>query len=365
MRLGHDGLTTGTTYYAGHGSGNTTWGPIMGGPGSRKLKTWSNGDYYNANNTQDDLDRITSLNGFSYRADDHGNTFAVATPLEITETTDFTSFGIIEQNNDVDLFSFETVGGNVSFEIHPYLTHPNLDLWAGIYDSAGSLLAQSNPSDNVSASFTDVALGAGTFFLKVEGVGSHGFYNASLDRVFDPGEPDYTGPETDVPWAVPDPTGYSDYGSVGQYWISGTRSDVAVDRIAIAPDNSVRAEGDSGATPFTFLVTRSGNLEPAVEVAYSVVAAVPEADNNNYAFTVEPNDFGGTAFPGGTVTIESGQSSAVLTIMVEGDTEFERDELFRVILSDPKTGWTIEESTAAGRFSVTKRPLGSLRSIPR
>ncbi len=358
VRLGHDGLSTGTTYYAGHGSGNTTWGPIMGGPGSRKLKTWSNGDYYNANNTQDDLDRITSLNGFSYRADDHGNTFAVATPLEIAETTNFTSFGIIEQNNDVDLFSFETVGGNVSFEIHPYLAHPNLDLWAGIYDSAGSLLAQSNRSDNVSASFTDVALGAGKFFLKIEGVGSHGFYNASLDRVFDPGEPDYTGPETDVPWAVPSPTGYSDYGSVGQYWISGTRSDVAVDRIAIAPDNSVRAEGDSDATPFTFVVTRSGNLEPAVEVAYSVVAAVPEADNNNYAFTVEPNDFGGAAFPSGTVTIEPGQPSAVLTVMVAGDTEFERDELFRVILSDPQTGWTIEESTAEGTVLSDESAVG-------
>ena len=60
-------------------------------------------------------------------------------------------------------------------DIHPLLTHPNLDIWAGIYDSSGTLIAQSNPSNNVSASFTDVALGAGKFFLRVEGVGTHGF----------------------------------------------------------------------------------------------------------------------------------------------------------------------------------------------
>ena len=80
--LGHDGLSGGTAYYGGHGSGDVTWGPIMGGPGDRTLKTWSNGDYYNASNQQDDLDVITTENGFSYRPDDYGNTFATSFPLE-------------------------------------------------------------------------------------------------------------------------------------------------------------------------------------------------------------------------------------------------------------------------------------------
>jgi hypothetical protein len=209
----------------------------------------------------------------------------------------------------------------------------------------------------VSASFSNVALGGGQFFLKVEGVGSHGFHNATLDKVFDPGEPEYTGPETGVPWAVPSPTGYSDYGSVGQYWISGTRSDVAADRIAIEPLDSVRAEGDSGSTPFTFLVTRSGDQGPEIVVSYSVLATVPDADNN-YPFTVDAEDFSGAALPGGTFTIDAGQSSAVLTVLVASDSNFERDESFRVVLSDPQSGWTLSESTAEGTIVTDESSVG-------
>ncbi len=358
MRLGHDGISGGTSYYGGHGSGNTTWGPIMGGPGSRKVKTWSNGEYFQANNQEDDVDRITTINGFSYRADDHGNTFAVATPLTIDSRTELSAFGIVEQSFDVDLFSFETVGGNVSFDIHPHPTHPNLDIWAGIYDSTGSLIAQSNPSNNVSASFTNVALAAGKFFLRVEGVGTHGHYNAALDKVFDPGEADYTGPETEPPWAVANPSGYSDYASIGQYWITGTRAAATTNLIDIQPLDSVKAEGDSGPTPFTFEVSRVGNVGSEVQVAYRVVKWTPEADNNNFASTVDGDDFVGGTLPAGTVTIPSGATNTTLTIDVQGETDFERDEYFRVLLSQPTTGWTISESSAEATILSDETSVG-------
>lgn len=358
LNLSHDGLTNGTTYYAGHGSGDTSWGPIMGGPGSRDLKTWSIGDYYNANQMQDDLDRISSLNGFTYREDDHGDSIGTATPLEIDSTTDLSAFGIIEQNTDVDMFSFETSGGDVSFNIHPFVTHPNLDVWAGIYDSSGTLLHESNPSDNVSASFTNVTLAAGEFFLRVEGVGTHGSYNPALDAVFDPGEPDYTGPENGIPWDESGPTGYSDYASLGQYWITGTRAAAGTDTVSITPINAVQSEGDSGSTSFTFEVSRVGDNASALQLAYTVETATPESDNNVHPHTVSDNDFVAGVLPSGTVTIAAGQNSETLTIDIDGDTDFERDEHFRVVLSQPPTGWTISNSTAPATILTDETSVG-------
>lgn len=359
VRLGHDGISGGTTYYAGHGSSNTTWGPIMGGPGSRKVKTWSNGDYFNANNQQDDLDRISSLNGFSYRVDDHGNTFAVATPLEVSGGTSVSDFGVIERTNDVDVFAFRTIGGNVSFDIKPYVAHPNLDVWAGIYDSSGELVSESNPFNNVSASFTDVALTEGDYYLKIDGVGTHGFHNPLLDAVFDPGEADYTGPETEIPWAVSGPTGYSDYASVGQYWITGTLPEPSSDLIEIQAIDSVKMEGAVGeTTAFTFEISRTGDTSGPVDVDYSVQTASPESDNNNYAFTVDQQDFQAMVLPAGTVTIPANETSTTLTIEVQGDGDFERNEFFDVTIGNASPGWTITESTAQGTILSDEASIG-------
>ena len=55
MGLSHDGTTDGNEYYRGHGSGDTSWGPIMGASYGRNVTQWSKGDYYLANNTQDDI----------------------------------------------------------------------------------------------------------------------------------------------------------------------------------------------------------------------------------------------------------------------------------------------------------------------
>src|SRR6185503_6068267 len=79
LGLSHDGKTDGTSYYGGHGSGDTSWGPIMGTGYGRNVSQWSRGEYYLANNTQDDLATIAGK--LAYRADDHGNTQASATAL--------------------------------------------------------------------------------------------------------------------------------------------------------------------------------------------------------------------------------------------------------------------------------------------
>jgi hypothetical protein len=189
LGLSHDG-GPGTQYYRGHGSGPTGWAPIMGS-GNRELTQWSNGNYPGANQLQNDLQIITTVNGFGYRADDYGNTTGTATAFSLNGTSLFGS-GIIERNTDLDVFSFATAGGAVSFDIDPAPEGPNLDVLAILYDVNGGEIARSNPSGSLSASF-NLNLAAGRYYLAIDGGGE----------------------------SSPAP-GYNDYGSLGQYTVTGT-----------------------------------------------------------------------------------------------------------------------------------------------
>ncbi len=214
LGLTHDGAATPTEYYGGHGgAGPTSWGTIMGAAwvgNDENLTQWSKGQYFGANNTQDDLATITNGNGFTYAADDHGNGFTAATAL--TGLT-FSSFGVVERNTDIDMFRFDTGAGLVSFNIvnasrayinsggsytSDYLTArgANLDIAASLFRADGSLVQTFNPADLTTASFS-INLAAGTYYLGIDGVG----FGTPLAST---------------------PTGYTDYGSLGQYMVSGT-----------------------------------------------------------------------------------------------------------------------------------------------
>ncbi|MGG5809358.1 Calx-beta domain-containing protein [Falsiroseomonas sp. CW058] len=83
-------------------------------------------------------------------------------------------------------------------------------------------------------------------------------------------------------------------------------------------------EGQSGATPVTFTVTRTGDAGAAASVAWNVTGAGATA-----------SDFAGGVLPGGTVSFAAGQSSATITVEVAGDRDLEGDEGFAVALSAP------------------------------
>ena len=63
--LGHDGLNN-QSYHPGSGTGSTAWGPIMGAPFGHNIVHWSQGEYDGSTNSQDDLEIITTRNGFGY-----------------------------------------------------------------------------------------------------------------------------------------------------------------------------------------------------------------------------------------------------------------------------------------------------------
>jgi hypothetical protein len=225
MGLTHDGKTGGSDYYGGHGSGETSWGPVMGTGYNRNVSQWSKGEYYQASNTQDDLATIAGK--LSYRADDHSGTAGSATPLVVgsggiiavtTPETDPANSsnankGRIERSTDVDVFSFTTGAGPISLTIATWVVPGgktrggNVDLVAELRNAEGTLLVANNAPDRTGA-VIQTNLVEGVYYLTVKSAGV-GSPTAST------------------------PSGYTSYGSIGQYFISG----------AVVPNNIILPPG--------------------------------------------------------------------------------------------------------------------------
>jgi Ca2+-binding RTX toxin-like protein len=278
LGLSHDGRSSPAQgYYRGHGSGQTGWAPIMGTGYYQNLTQWSKGEYGSANNTQDDLQIITTNNGFSYRADDTGNTIATAKRLTVLSSTTLIGSGIIERNTDIDYYSFTTVANTITITVNPFTRGPNLDIWAGLYNSGGTLIASSNPPDLLSASIT-ISVAAGTYYLAIDGVGK----------------------------GDPLSTGYTDYGSLGQYFI-----EVIGNEIVYGSPGDDTLEGLNGNYTLigysgndTYIVDRTTNtiIENAGEgtdtISSSVtfsLAALPNIENLTLTGTAAINGTGNAA----------------------------------------------------------------------
>jgi len=190
LGLSHDGQTTGVEYYTGHGN----WAPIMGVGYNRSIVQWSRGEYANANNTEDDLARML-LFGALYRADDHGDDLGTARPLHGVQPF---IWGIIGNRTDVDFFTFESGAGRTTITASPAARGPDLRVQLSLYDSNGSLLLSTNVADSPN-------LSAGTLPVTISQVLPAGTYYASVDG---------------IGFGNPLNTGYSDYGSLGQYTLA-------------------------------------------------------------------------------------------------------------------------------------------------
>jgi len=88
-----------------------------------------------------------------------------------------------------------------------------------------------------------------------------------------------------------------------------------------ASQGVTHGEGDSGATPFTYVLNRSGDTSGATSVDWRVTFG-----------TANAQDFTGPT--SGTVTFAPGELSKAITVQVAGDTQQEADETFQVALSN-------------------------------
>ena len=264
LGLGHDGTST-AGYYSGHGSGATSWGPIMGAPFGKSVVTWSRDTYPNANNSQDDY--LYIIDDIPFRTDDHTDTnLAAATPLQVTGGTNVVSQnrvddpemvvlankGIIEDQNDIDLFSMNVQAGliSLSMEADTMATFTanqgaDLDIEARLLDAGGSVLQTSNPFSSLDATISYNGP-AGTYYLEITGVG----------KPVDGSDP-----------------GYSDSGIVGQYYINGTvPPDVVITDPPVAPNDLSATVFDDDNIDLTW--TDPVSLPSANEEGYRVFRSV-------------------------------------------------------------------------------------------
>ncbi|HEX8289175.1 MAG TPA: PKD domain-containing protein [Pyrinomonadaceae bacterium] len=231
LGLNHDG-TSSKGYYGGHG----VWAPIMGVGYNKSVSQWSKGEYPGANNFEDDLAILQSYAPLI--GDDYGDTIAAA---KVLSGTALNVSGLITTRNDADVFKFTTASGNVSINVNPAARGANLDIKAQILNSAGNVIATSDPSSfslessfpaGMSASFNQT-LSAGIYFLRVDGTGS----------------------------AADDSTaGYTDYASIGQYNVTGTlpsTENPSQSPVAVASVNGAT----SGTAPFTVNFSSAGSFD--------------------------------------------------------------------------------------------------------
>ena len=318
LNLYHDG-TTSTSYYLGHGAGNTDWAPIMGAGYYAQVTQWSKGEYLNANNTEDDLAIISAR--LNYTADDHADIdFNLATPLTVTNSVDVLASnpvsdpsninqankGVIEDRSDIDLFYLDVDAGLIDLTITPAWIEnfsaqsrrgANLDIMATLYNQSGSIIDQDEPTDDTFANI-NANVAAGHYALAIEGV--------------------YTGSPL-----TSSPTGYTDYASIGQYFINGTvPASVGVTGPPPAPGNLAAAlDGETNILlNWTDPVSTAENNEAGyrifrqvdaggfMEIASIAGNSQSYADNNlangSYQYYVQPYNSVGQADSNMTEPIE-------------------------------------------------------------
>ncbi|MFZ9520474.1 MAG: PepSY domain-containing protein, partial [Silvanigrellaceae bacterium] len=339
LGLSHDGVS-GFEYYAGHGVGIVSWAPVMGSSSNTMhVVQWDDGTYYNSTNTgiaanynkgAGDLEVITGFNGFGFNFDLVGNSINTATPLAISSGS-VAQFGSIETRMDSDWFSFQlTTSGDLNLTFDPYWYRAYVDddgAWGGsasgvvgpvrdnipstnfvengstldlsveLFDSNGKRIATSDESGLVTHLFAQ-GLNAGTYYLKLDGVGF--------------GDPTSS-----------TPTGWSDYGSIGNYWISGTINGAAdpapVPAISVALAADSALEDSSSQLLFTF--TRSIVTSDPLTVNYTVSGTA--SNGSDYTGILSGSSQ--------SVTFASGASTATVVVDPTSDSSMEMDET--VILS--------------------------------
>jgi hypothetical protein len=208
MGLSHDGVSGGSAYFAGQGQ----WAPIMGIAYYRPITQWSRGEYDDANNREDDIAIIRAKLGGVGWPTGAGASLETALPMAIAAVSansiNATASGILDAANEVVYYSFSTtVAGMVriladGIPNNARDNRANLMPLLKVYDNQGIILGIGVGSSSREGAPREVLMGdtltlnlpAGSYRLSIQSRGSEN----------------------------PQSSGYSAYGSLGQYYITAT-----------------------------------------------------------------------------------------------------------------------------------------------
>ena len=196
LGLKHDGKGT-YDYYAG----TSAWGPVMGSSATRAVSQFSRGEYSGATNAEDDY-AVIRAHDLPLRADDHGSSPTTADALGSHAAYDVD--GVIETRTDTDVFALTMpCTSQLNVSATGIGAQSTLDLKLDVLDAAGNVVmtsaptsgyAGSPPTSNGMNASVGVPVASGSYYLRVDGVGN----------------------------GNPATTGWSDYGSLGQYHLSAS-----------------------------------------------------------------------------------------------------------------------------------------------
>jgi len=245
MGLSHDGNSS-TTYYRGHGSGETSWAPIMGASYNKSVTQWSKGDYYDANNLEDDLSILASK--LSYKSDDAGNSISSAATL-VHSGGIIEDSGLIQNSGETDYYTFTAGAGSITINVDSWKSgvlgsnYGNMDVKLELKNSSGSTVASHNPTGDTDATLTYTAASEGVFYVVVTPSFISGYNNSST-------------------------TGYAQYGTLGQYFISG----------------SFTTSGNSAPVINQAASASPSTVEVGSQTSLSVSASDPDGDTLTYTW---------------------------------------------------------------------------------
>ncbi|MGI8982308.1 MAG: Calx-beta domain-containing protein [Pirellulaceae bacterium] len=112
------------------------------------------------------------------------------------------------------------------------------------------------------------------------------------------------------------------------------------------------AEGNAGTTSAVFTVTLSNPSSQPITVAYTTVDGTATAADDDYETTA------------GTLTFAPGQTSQTIAVPINGDTKFELNESFTVVLSAPTGGATFGDNTGVGTITNDDfQPTASITDV--
>ena len=301
LGLSHDGTST-QEYYNGHAATTNaaSWGPIMGAAYGRNISEWSKGEYYDADQTQDDLAIISAK--MAYKADDHGSNSAAATPVAVNGLS-VTATGLVGRTSDRDVFSLFSGAGSVVLSAVPYRCTNgtwggNGDLVLLLCSSNGTVLASNNVAAAAYASVTQ-SVSAGTYFAHVYPAGAGDPSNATR-------------------------SGYTAYGVLGAYVVTGQVA-AGTEAPSFTPLGTQTA---TTGVALVFTVSASGYPTPVLALrsttassGYSFTPATgelsytpPLADVGSRSFTFTASNSAGVATQVVGVTVIEGPPAAPAAI---------------------------------------------------